>query len=144
MSYKPLGYNLGAYFMDANQLANDFLQWNSLKLAPYNPKVNRPKDIGLGGPSTEYTATVDTPQGTYKVIPQIWWGAKNGKPQLVPEDAARGLAALTERVMGRSFPEYPTPDQADLDAELRSKRGGAEQQSLMDYADEIRRYGPRY
>lgn len=130
--------------MDPNQLANDFLAWNSLKLAPYDPNKNRPQDIGLGGPSTEYLATVDTPQGTYKNIPQVWWGAKNGKPTLVPEEAARGLASLTERVTGRSFPEYSTPDEASLEAEERSKRGGAEKQSLLDYADEIRKYGARY
>ncbi|QIG67748.1 hypothetical protein PP747_gp047 [Rhizobium phage RHph_Y38] len=129
--------------MDANKMAEDFLLWNSLKLAPYDPKINTPQDVGLGGPSTEYTATVDTPQGTYKNIPQLWW-KKNGQPLLVPEDTARGLASLTERVTGRSFPEYQTPEEADLEASMRSKAGGAEKQSLMDYADEIKRYGPRY
>lgn len=129
--------------MDASKLAQDFLTWNSLKLAPYDPKKNTPQDLGLGGVSTEYTATVDTPQGTYKTIPQVWF-RPSGKAQLVPEDLARYLAGLTERVTGRSFPEYQSVDEADLDASMRSRGGGAEKQSLMDYADEIRRYGPRY
>lgn len=125
--------------MDPRQLAQDFLMYNALNRAPYDPKKNTPQDLGLGGESTEYSATVDTPQGTYKNIPQIWYD-KQGKAQLYPEEVARSLAQLTERVTGRSFPEYTDLNQAVSDAEARSRGGGAERQSLLDYADMIKRY----
>ena len=123
----------------SDELANSFLAWNALKLAPYDPKVNKPQDLGLGGPSTEYTATIDMPDGSWKNIPQIWFN-KQGKAQLVDEDSARFLSDLTERVTGRRFPTYETLDQANKDAEKRSMQGGAERMSLLDYADWIKRY----
>lgn len=125
--------------MDPNQLANDFLTWNSLKLSPYDPQKNKPQDLGLGGPSTEFLATIDDPKGGYRNIPTIWYN-NQGKAQLVNQDIAAGLADLTQRVTGRSFPNYKDVPTAVKSAEQRSQQGGAERLSILDYADQIRRY----
>eukprot|EP00481_Brizalina_sp_1-RS-2013_P001474 TRINITY_DN3693_c0_g1_i1.p1 TRINITY_DN3693_c0_g1~~TRINITY_DN3693_c0_g1_i1.p1 ORF type:complete len:123 (-),score=19.81 TRINITY_DN3693_c0_g1_i1:41-409(-) len=52
------------------------------KLEPFDYNKHKPQDVGLGGPSTEYLVTLDSPDGGVWVVPSIWWD-EEGNPTLV-------------------------------------------------------------
>jgi len=102
------------------------------KLRPFDYKKDTPKDVGLGGPSTEYLITLDSPDGGVWVIPSIWWD-KKGKPTLLDpkvegnQKKAFDLAKQYEKDTGKKFPRYDKGayGQADNFAIKRSHEGGA-------------------
>lgn len=113
------------------------------KLVPFDPEQHTPKDIGLGGPSTEYLITVDSPDGKVMVVPSIWWDEK-GEPAFIGdlnedkiyvEDIIK-IAQDYEKETGLSFPRFGeagNPDNyklADTWAMKRSKAGGASEVPL--------------
>ena len=98
-------------------------------LSPYDPAVNTPRDIGLGGPSTEYLATEYDPQGQVMNYPTIWWD-KQGNPTLLDPDAAYNQALAYEQNALKYFPRFPNIGAAEFAAENRSAMGGGDVGSL--------------
>jgi hypothetical protein len=97
------------------------------KLEPFNFKKHKPQDVGLGGPSTEYLVTLDSPDGGVWVVPSIWWDDE-GKPTLVEnQDKVFEIAKQYEKENNVVFPRFPKGEykQADMFAQARSKAGGA-------------------
>jgi hypothetical protein len=101
------------------------------QVEPFNPKKHEPKDVGLGGPSTEYLITVDAPDGGVMVIPSIWWDSK-GEPTLVDQKEAIKQASKYEESSGKQFPRFAPKayEKADEFARNRSASGGATQGEL--------------
>ena len=101
------------------------------QVEPFDPKKHKPKDIGLGGPSTEYLITVDDPDGGVMVIPRIWWDSK-GEPSLVKQKEAIKQAKKYEESSGKKFPRFAPKayEEADEFARSRSDGGGAMQGEL--------------
>ena len=101
-------------------------------LEPFDNKKHTPQDVGLGGPSTEYLITVDSPDGGVMVIPSIWWD-EEGKPQLIEDqDEAVSLALEYEKGNDKQFPRFAPKayKEADAFAQKRSKAGGASKEPL--------------
>jgi hypothetical protein len=94
-------------------------------LAPYDPRKNVPRDIGLGGPSTEFLATEYDPSGQVMNYPSIWWD-KQGNPHLLEPDAAYQQALDYEQTALKSFPRFPNIGAAEFAAENRSAMGGGD------------------
>jgi hypothetical protein len=96
-------------------------------LIPFDSRIHKPRDLGLGGLSTEYTATVDSPEGEVMIIPTIWWDEK-GEPTLFKNiEEAMATALEYEKLQNRQFPRFPAGayEEADKWAIDRSKAGGA-------------------
>src|ERR1051325_1102442 len=74
-------------------------------LSPYEPGYNFPQDLGLGGISTEYTATDTDQNGEIFNYPQIWY-TKEGEAQLIPESDAYQRALAYEESSGKRFPRF--------------------------------------
>lgn len=101
-------------------------------LEPFDPSKHTPTDVGLGGPSTEYLITVDSPEGGVMVIPSIWWD-EEGKPQLIEDQGeAVSLALEYEKGNDKQFPRFAPKayKEADQFAQQRSKAGGASKAPL--------------
>ena len=101
-------------------------------LEPFNNEKHTPQDVGLGGLSTEYLITVDSPDGGVMVIPSIWWD-EEGKPQLIEDqDEAVSLALEYEKGNDKQFPRFAPKayKEADAFAQKRSKAGGASKEPL--------------
>jgi hypothetical protein len=97
-------------------------------LKPFDPQRDTPKDVGLGGPSTEYLAGAQDPWGNEFNYPRIWW--MNGKPTLLSPEAAYEQALKYEAATGKLFPRYRNSGAADFAAQNRSALGGAENKPL--------------
>ena len=98
-----------------------------MTLEPFDYKKHKPQDVGLGGLSTEYLITVDSPEGGVMVVPSIWWDAE-GKPTLVKDQREAILLAKDyEKSANRQFPRFAPKayQEADKFARERSKAGGA-------------------
>jgi len=108
-------------------------------LVPFDPETMKPKDVGLGGPSTEYLVTQEAPDGKVWNIPSIWW-TPDGEPVQVPEDVAARLAYQYEKQFeGRGqFPRFDDIDTAVENAKERSKSGGAEKSPLFQMFEEVK------
>jgi hypothetical protein len=112
------------------------------QLEPFDPAKHKPQDVGLGGPSTEYISTVDSPEGGVMNIPTIWWDAK-GKPTLFdPKNKTQLKKAIQlsieyEKETGKQFPRYGAGayQEATDAAILRSNAGGATQGPLAKKPD---------
>ncbi len=101
-------------------------------LEPFDNEKHTPQDVGLGGLSTEYLITVDSPDGGVMVIPSIWWD-EEGKPQLIEDqDEAVSLALEYEKGNNKQFPRFAPKayKEADAFAQERSKAGGASKKAL--------------
>lgn len=100
-------------------------------LIPFDNELHTPQDVGLGGKSTEYLSTLDSPDGGVWVIPRIWWDNK-GNPTLVEDKEAFELAEKYEKETGLEFPRFKEGayKEADEFAITRSKAGGATQGPL--------------
>ena len=105
-------------------------------MVPFDPRQHKARDIGLGGPSTEYLATEYDPTGKVMNYPQIWWD-KAGNPRLLDPDAAYDMAQRYEQTTGESFPRFPSISAAEFAAENRSALGGGE--GPMSLAEMLRR-----
>lgn len=97
-------------------------------MQPFNPKTDKPQDVGLGGPSTEYLVGGEDPYGTNLNYPSIWW--MGGKPALLDQDAAYDQTNRWEAGTGQMFPRYRNEQAAEFAARNRSATGGAEHQPL--------------
>lgn len=115
--------------MDESQKVIEALLSSRYGLRPYDPAVNKPQDVGLGGPSTEYLATANDPYGQPFNYPQIWYDM-NGNPHLLEGDAAYNQAVDYEVNSGVRFPRYDTMGAAETFAQNRSIVGGAEKFKL--------------
>jgi hypothetical protein len=103
-----------------------------MTLEPFDYKKHKPQDVGLGGPSTEYLITVDSPEGGVMVIPSIWWDG-DGKPRLIEDqEEAVMLAQQYEKTTSKQFPRFAPKayKEADTFAQKRSKAGGASSSNL--------------
>ena len=90
---------------------------------PYDPDVNQPKDVGLGGLSTEYTASEIEPSGQAVNYPQIWW-TPQGEPVLMEGDPAYNMMRRYEAMTSKQFPRFPNIGAAVWAAMNRSATGG--------------------
>lgn len=101
----------------------DYLPRNFL--APFDPSTMKPKDVGLGGPSTEYLSTEYDQFGNALNVPLIWWD-RDGNPHMMTPDNALALAQTYEaQNPGRRAPRYNNIGQAVEFAQHRSANGGA-------------------
>jgi hypothetical protein len=101
---------------------------------PFNPSKHKPKDVGLGGLSTEYLVTQDAPDGSVWVIPSIWWD-QSGEPMLIEDqEQIQKLAQEYEAATGSLFPRFGERDYetADAWARQRSSTGGATNTPLVN------------
>jgi hypothetical protein len=104
-------------------------------LVPFDKDIHTPRDVGFGGPSTEYTMTVDAPDGQVAVIPSIWWDT-NGDPIVLQDQReAERQSFEYEQQTGKQFPRFSPKDYASADqfAQERSLQGGAEKGPLATY-----------
>ena len=113
------------------------------KLVPFDPEQHTPKDIGLGGPSTEYLVTIDSPEGEVMVVPSIWWN-EEGEPTFlgnletneIDQNNILQLVQDYEKETKLSFPRFGKAGVednyklADQWAMKRSKEGGASEVPL--------------
>ena len=98
-----------------------------MTLEPFDYMKHKPQDVGLGGPSTEYLITVDSPEGGVMVIPSIWWDS-DGKPKLIENQREAVLLAKDyEKTTNKQFPRFAFKayQEADKFARERSEAGGA-------------------
>lgn len=98
-------------------------------LLPYEPGYNFPQDVGLGGISTEYTATDYDPNGQILNYPQIWYG-QDGQAYVLPQQQAYERAISYENQTAKRFPRFNSLGNAETYAENRSAAGGAENTPL--------------
>lgn len=112
-----------------------YMLLKNLGIAPYDPKTDRPKDVGLGGESTEYLANSADEYGMEMLYPTIWW--RDGKPVVLSSDASQRIAADYERAGLGLFPRYDNPSAASEAALARSRAGGAQQGSILDMVGNI-------
>lgn len=96
---------------------------------PYRPGYDFPQDVGLGGISTEYTATDLDPNGQVMSYPQIWYD-QQGMANVFPQDQALAQSLAYENGSGMRFPRYDTLGNAEIFAVNRSAMGGAENTPL--------------
>lgn len=115
-----------AYERDVNKGLVNLPKDKVLKapLIPFDKAIHKPRDIGLGGPSTEYTITELSPEGRVWNIPTIWWDEKGNPKKLKNMDALR-QAFKYELQSNLRFPRYDTFESGDQAAVERSKQGGA-------------------
>lgn len=98
-------------------------------LVPFNPDIHTPKDVGLGGPSTEFLITEEAPGGGFWNIPSIWWDS-SGNPQILPAEQAQARALAFEELTGKRFPRFASPEEGSESAKQRSQSGGASKSML--------------
>ena len=100
-------------------------------LVPFDKDLHTPRDVGLGGLSSEYTMTVDAPDGQVAVIPSIWWDA-DGEPVVLDQRDAERRSFEYEQQTGKQFPRFPAGgyELADEYAQARSSQGGASESPL--------------
>lgn len=98
-------------------------------LLPYEPGYNFPQDVGLGGLSTEYTATDTAPDGQIFNYPQIWYG-QDGQAYVLPPALAYNQSVAYEDQTAKRFPRFNSLGNAETYAEHRSAAGGAEKTPL--------------
>lgn len=103
-----------------SQRAND-----QFGMKPYQPGYNFPQDVGLGGLSTEYTATDYDPNGQVMNYPQIWFDTQ-GQANLLTQPDAYARALAYEQSTGQRFPRFNSLGNAETFAQHRSASGGAE------------------
>ena len=115
---------------------------------PFDPSIHEPKDIGLGGPSTEYLVTIDSPDGQVMVVPSIWWD-KEGNPTFlgnletgdINQDDILKFVDAYEKETKQSFPRFGQAGVkdnyriADRFASTRSQQGGASSVPLVNALD---------
>jgi len=112
-----------------NQKDAEFIKKFMALLRPFDPAKDKPKDVGFGGPSTEYLATAKSPDGGAWNYPQIWW-TPDGKPIVLEGDAAWNEAQRYEGKTGERFPRYDNILAAIEAAMHRSAMGGAGKKKL--------------
>jgi hypothetical protein len=115
---------------DAEEASASDIQANQ-GLVPFDKDIHTPRDVGFGGPSTEYTMTVDAPDGQVAVIPSIWWDT-NGEPVVLDQRDAERRSFEYEQETGKQFPRFPAGDYelADAYAQARTRQGGASESPL--------------
>jgi len=97
-------------------------------LVPFNPDIHVPQDLGLGEKgslSTEFTTTMDSPDGRVWNIPTVWFD-EDGKGHALDAGIAARLAFDFEKQNPNGqFPRFDDVDTAVSSSEARSKLGGA-------------------
>jgi hypothetical protein len=121
---------LGIGYTEPAQASASDIQANQ-GLVPFDKDIHTPRDVGFGGPSTEYTMTVDAPDGQVAVIPSIWWDT-NGEPVVLDQRDAERRSFEYEQETGKQFPRFPAGDYelADEYAQARTRQGGASESPL--------------
>lgn len=99
-------------------------------LSPFDSKTMTPKDVGFGGPSTEYLATEYDSNGKPVNVPLIWWDHEGNPHKMTPKNA---LAMLDVYESGNNVfaPRYDSIGQAVEFAQHRSANGGATNSPLF-------------
>ena len=94
-----------------------------LGLQPFDPSKHSAQDLGLGGMSTEYTATGYDPSGLVFNYPTVWFD-QDGVAYYLPSEAY-SLAIDYENATGKRFPRFDDLGQGAEMAMHRSALGGA-------------------
>jgi hypothetical protein len=120
---------LGIALAPSDAIASD-IQANQ-GLVPFDKDIHTSRDVGLGGLSSEYTMTVDAPDGQVAVIPSIWWDT-NGEPVVLDQRDAERRSFEYEQETGKQFPRFPAGgyELADEYAQARTRQGGASESPL--------------
>ena len=110
-------------------------------LVPFDPKVHKPQDLGLGeegAMSTEHVITTDSPTGDVWNIPTVWFDPE-GKGVKLPNEVAQRLAYDYEKSNKGKWPRFPSGDYevAGTVAGERSKGGGATKGPLFQMFTEV-------
>jgi hypothetical protein len=103
-------------------------------LEPFDPKKHKPIDTVAGNKATEYTTTMESPDGKIWNIPQIWFDEKTKEPKYLAGDKAWDAAAKYEERTKKKFPRFNSIKEGDTAAQERSNAGGATDKSLA-YAE---------
>jgi hypothetical protein len=103
-------------------------------LEPFDPKKHKPIDTVDGNKATEYTTTMESPDGKVWNIPQIWFDEKTKEPKYLAGDKAWDAAAKYEERTKKKFPRFNSIKEGDTAAQERSNAGGATDKSLA-YAE---------
>jgi hypothetical protein len=129
----PIAAYIAAGTMTPEEASASDIQANQ-GLVPFDKGIHTSRDVGLGGLSSEYTMTVDAPDGQVAVIPSIWWDT-NGEPVVLDQRDAERRSFEYEQETGKQFPRFAPNDYASADkfAQERSKQGGAGQGPLAAY-----------
>lgn len=101
-------------------------------LHPFDPATNQPRDIGLGGPSTEYLGTATDAYGQPYNFPTIWWDDQ-GNPHLLDQSNALAFMDEYEALTGKYAPRFDSMGAAEWAAKNRSAQGGATDNALAIY-----------
>lgn len=101
------------------------MQVSKFGLRPYDPARDVAKDVGFGGPSTEYLATAQDPYGAAFNYPTIWYDMY-GNAQVLDPQQAYDQSINYEQAAGIGFPRYKTIGNAVTAAENRSAMGGGD------------------
>ena len=110
-------------------------------LVPFDPKVHKAQDLGLGekgSVSTEFLVTMDAPNGGVWNIPSIWFN-EDGKAQVFDEQTSARLAFEHEKgSAGKGqFHRFNDIDSAVNSAIARSKAGGASKTPLFELIENL-------
>jgi hypothetical protein len=89
-------------------------------LRPFQGNERRPN--ADGSYSTELTATVQLPDGSWSNVPSLWMGPQ-GPVELNEEEQIMRAMQFFENT-GAEFNRYGTLDEAEREAVARSKAGG--------------------
>jgi hypothetical protein len=92
-------------------------------LHPFDPRSDKPQDMGLGGISTEYISTDTDQQGNMLNYPTIWY-SKDGTANLLSPQEAMQQAMQYEYATSKRFPRFNSAGNAGTFAEHRSAMGG--------------------
>ena len=99
-------------------------------LEPFDPKKHKPIDTVAGNKATEYTTTMESPDGKIWNIPQIWFDEKTKEPKYLAGDKAWDAAAKYEERTKKKFPRFDSLEEGDTAAQERSNAGGATDKPL--------------
>ena len=99
-------------------------------LEPFDPKKHKPIDTVAGNKATEYTTTMESPDGKIWNIPQIWFDEKTKEPKYLAGDKAWDAAEKYEERTKKKFPRFDSLEEGDTAAQERSNAGGATDKPL--------------
>jgi len=100
-------------------------------LRPLDAGESRPNADGTS--STELSTHMPMPGGEWMMAPSLWMGP-GGPVELSDEDTIRRMAMEYEQGTGRTFPRWPSMDEALRDPGYRSREGGTAAGPMATFA----------
>ena len=104
---------------------------NYTGMRPLEPGELRPN--ADGSISTELSVHMPMPDGSWMMAPSLWMGP-GGPVEMSDENALRRMALGYEQGTGRTFPRWPTMEEALRDPGQRSRAGGTAAGPMATFA----------